>query len=153
MRALRTLHSSARVLKREERRVDTRIRVHLFDFDALEERNKLPQNVSVLPEDQLAALSPSGFRPPAPSGPMPGLKFCVHRSSSGGELPVYSEFKNKKARASVVIRRVSGDLNELEQHVRKVVGEGPVIKRRVASLEVFGRHEDVIRESLLRLGF
>ncbi len=153
MRLVRTLHSSSRVLKREERRVDSRIRVHLFDFDALDVSRQVPKELPLLAPEKLAPVFPSGFRGPAPSGPLEGLPFFVHRSTIGGELPVYSEFKNKKARASVVIRRVSGDLDEFEKHLRRVVGEGPVIKRRVASIEVFGRHEAVIREYLLKLGF
>jgi hypothetical protein len=108
----------------------------------------------VLPEDKLAAVAPSGYRGPAPGGPLEGLRFAVHRSSVGGELPVYSEFKNKKARPSVVVRRVSGNMDELERHLRHVVGEKPVIKRRVASLEVFGRdYEQPIKDYLLKLGF
>lgn len=52
---------------------------------------------------------------------VPGLPFCVHRSSRG-ELPVYSEYKDRKARVLTLVRRVSGDMNQFESEGRDVVG-------------------------------
>jgi hypothetical protein len=46
VRLVRTLHSSSRVLKREERRVDSKLRIHLFDFDALEVKNKVADDIA-----------------------------------------------------------------------------------------------------------
>ncbi len=80
------------------------------------------------------------------------LPFHVHRTQFG-ELPVYSEFKNKKARVSTLVRRVTGDMEGFETELRTVVGPKPVIKRRVASFEVFGDHKTVLADWLLRCGF
>ena len=66
-----------------------------FDFDALDVSRQLPKDLPVLPVEKLSPPLPSGYQPPAPE-PLPGLPFFVHRSTVGGELPVYSEFKNKK---------------------------------------------------------
>ncbi len=154
------IHSSSRVLKREEKSQDKKLRIHLFDFDTLESKKPMPKLEEVVPHvlplEQLAPSFPSGYRPVAPAA-AEGLAFHVHRSrvaeGRGAGLPVYSEFKNKKSRVSTVIRSVSGDLAAFEAELRKVVGEKPVIKRRVASFEVFGGHHDLIVEWLTRLGF
>jgi len=70
-----SLHSSSRLLKREEKKQDKKLRIHLFDFDTF------------------------------------------------------------------------------EAELRRVVGDRPVIKRRVASFEVFGGYHGQISEWLMRLGF
>jgi hypothetical protein len=155
-----SLHSSSRLLKREEKKQDKKLRIHLFDFDTFEPVRGAPALEEaaphVLPVESLAPAMPSGYRPAAPA-PAAQLAFHVHRSrvagGLGAELPVYTEFKNKKARVSTVIRNVSGDMNAFEEQLRRVVGDRPVIKRRVASFEVFGGYHGQINEWLTRLGF
>lgn len=106
----------------------------------------------LLPVEALSPVAPSGWRAPAPQV-APTLPFRVHRSHAN-ELPVYTEFKNKKARVSTVVRRVSGDLEAFQQELQRVVGPNATIRRRVASFEVYGEgHAPIISEWLIQCGF
>jgi hypothetical protein len=148
----RLVHSSPMLLKMAEKKPDKALRIHLFDFDAVE-TVKVPQDMQVLPESELAPVTPGGHRPPAAT--RIDVPFTVHRSKNN-ELPVYTEFKNKKARQSTVIRRISGDVDAFQAELRKLVGPKPVIKQRVASIEVFANGDAttlLLKDYLLRLGF
>jgi large subunit ribosomal protein L49 len=104
--------------------------------------------------ESLTEPLPSGHRLPASE--KVAVPFAVHRSKTN-ELPVYTEFKNKKARHSTIVRKISGDLDAFEQELRKLVGARPVIKQRAGSFEIYTHNNEVfanlIRDYLLRLGF
>ena len=79
-------------------------------------------------------------------GPQP---FRVARSRMGN-LPVYSSFRSGGSKIVTQLRKYAGDVDALADELRKVTGK--TVLRYHGRLEVRGRHNDIVKEWLTRIG-
>ena len=86
-----------------------------------------------------------------PIGGVEELPFNVSRTFNGN-LPVYTEFRNNRARHLTVVRRITGDVEEFKEELAKVVSNAPIYDK-IGRIEVKGLHSYIIKVWLRRLGF
>lgn len=88
----------------------------------------------------------------APESPLPGLPFHVKRTTHGLQIPVYRDFRSGGTRVMTLIRRHSGDLEELASEMSKVCG-GKQAVIRPGRIEVAGDYLHPVKQWLVGLGF
>ncbi|XP_065064813.1 large ribosomal subunit protein mL49-like [Rhopilema esculentum] len=98
------------------------------------------------------AKSPSGWVPPADNPPDVG--FGIRRTRTNN-LPVYTHYSHSGTRAVTVIRKVSGDLKELEKCLRFKLGDEKTyqINEITSCVKVKGKHKKEVAKWLLQMGF
>ena len=89
---------------------------------------------------------------PAPESPIMDLPFNVSRTSKGLQLPVYRDIKNGGTNVLTILRRYTGDIQELSSELSKVC-KGKEIKVRPGRMEVKGDYSKDIKQWLVGLGF
>lgn len=96
--------------------------------------------------------SPSGWVPRAV--PPPQLPFDVERSKTNN-LPVYVNYKTNRTKVITSIRKVRGDVKELEKCVRQHLGDDHhyQINELTNQLHIKGEHKDKLVRLLKELGF
>ena len=101
---------------------------------------------------QQIAKSPSGWVPPA--DPIPQLPFHITRSRTNN-IPVYVNVKGGGNKLVTSIRKVRGDLKELEKCVRNRIGDEKhyQINELTNQLKVKGDYRAEISRMLKELGF
>lgn len=77
--------------------------------------------------------------------------FWVDRTHTSS-LPVYSEYKQKHLVKRTIVRKVSGNLNDLVDELKKITSNSP-IKVFTGRIEIDGLHVDKVKYYLTRLGF
>lgn len=86
-----------------------------------------------------------------PLGNIGELPFFVERTSSHN-LPVYTEYKQQRMLKYTIIRRISGNAEELVKELEKVTNRAE-IHLKVGSIVIHGLHSEVVTDYLCRLGF
>ena len=101
---------------------------------------------------QEIAKSPSGWVPRA--DPSPQLPFDITRTRTNN-IPVYIDIKGGGSKIVTTIRKVRGDLKELEKCVRSRLGDDfhYQINELTSQLHIKGNHKDPIVRLLKELGF
>lgn len=94
---------------------------------------------------------PENHDPLVPLGGVEGLPFFVERTASGN-LPVYRDYGRDRAKKLTIVRKVTGDVEELMAELTKVTSNSEVTAN-VGSVQVAGLHKQVVEEYLMRLGF
>lgn len=69
------------------------------------------------------------------------------------QLPVYSDVRNGASRRVTVLRRYAGDVKELKDELRRLLGDDTKIEEKMASLQINGHHVLKLKRWLRRLGF
>jgi large subunit ribosomal protein L49 len=92
------------------------------------------------------AMAAQQYRPISATNPQ------VLRTSKGGQIPVYSDFKNGRTRELTIVRRVSGDVHALARELYRVTG-GAKVAVHPGRLEVEGARTRELRTWLMGLGF
>mmetsp|Transcript_26618 Transcript_26618/g.37878 ORF Transcript_26618/g.37878 Transcript_26618/m.37878 type:complete len:114 (-) Transcript_26618:10-351(-) len=80
------------------------------------------------------------------------LKYSLSRSA-GGQLRVYTEYKNQGARIYTRVRGFTGDSQSLADEIRVLVGPKPEIVIRPGRIQVKGNHSQKLKLWFERLGF
>merc|ERR1712080_530361 len=98
------------------------------------------------------AKSPSGWVPPA--DPPPELPFHVTRTRTNN-IPVYCKIKGGGNKFVTEVRKVRGDLRELERCIRLTIGDQLhyQINELTSTVKVKGKFEAEIKRMLKELGF
>ncbi|XP_017466957.1 PREDICTED: probable 39S ribosomal protein L49, mitochondrial [Rhagoletis zephyria] len=116
----------------------------------------LPQKT--VPKPIQKAVYPSGWKPQIASA-NPDLKYFVARTKNH-MVPVYLQTSFRGQRRITVIRRIQGDIWELERELRVVVEkarDGKLCASRVnemsGQIHFHGDYVDVVREYLKEKGF
>jgi len=78
------------------------------------------------------------------------LPFNVERSLAGN-LPVYVDYKNRRNIKRTIIRKVSGDIEQLANELRKVCSNAEV-RVKVGQIVIPGIHKESVNMLLYRLG-
>lgn len=92
--------------------------------------------------------NPSGFE--MPFGPKQNLPFFIQRTETGS-LPVYIDYKNGRTRTMTIVRKVQGNIVELQKELMKLTQQQ--VMERVGRLETKGNHVRLILLYLRSLGF
>eukprot|EP00696_Hemimastix_kukwesjijk_P017276 gnl/Hemi2/5892_TR2039_c0_g1_i1.p2 gnl/Hemi2/5892_TR2039_c0_g1~~gnl/Hemi2/5892_TR2039_c0_g1_i1.p2 ORF type:complete len:153 (+),score=24.70 gnl/Hemi2/5892_TR2039_c0_g1_i1:173-631(+) len=92
---------------------------------------------------------PSGWMPPL--GGTEDLPFRVERTKSK-VLPVYSDFKGGNRRLTV-LRKISGDVKELGEEIRRYFKGAVDVRMRLGRIELKGDHCNELRIWLRKHGF
>lgn len=112
------------------------------------------ENIYVIKPERLQeiAKSPSGWVQRA--NPPPELPFDIDRSRTNN-LPVYVNYKAGGSKVVTIIRKVRGDLKELEKCVRSRLGDDLhyQINELTSQLHIKGDHKDQVKRLLKELGF
>lgn len=87
---------------------------------------------------------------PKPLGVIDKLPFLVERSLSGN-LPVYVDYKNRRNIKRTIIRKVTGDIEQLADELRKVCSNSEV-RVKVGQIVIPGIHKESVNMLLYRLG-
>ena len=98
------------------------------------------------------AKSPSRWAPPA--DPPPELPFHVKRSRTNN-LPVYTDKKAGGSQIITIVRKVTGDVKELEKCLRYKLGNDLhyQVNELTSQVRVKGNHKEPIVQWLKELGF
>lgn len=86
-----------------------------------------------------------------PLGNVGHLPFFIERTKSHN-LPVYTEYRFNRVQKYTVVRRITGDVDELMRELRKITSNSN-IKAQVGRVLITGLHTDVVMDYLIRLGF
>jgi len=93
--------------------------------------------------------------PPEPSADgtrhTDGLPFVVDRTSIGGSLPVYTDYKAGGTQVVTILRKCRGDVKVLKDEMEKVVGKEVIVKP--GKLVVVGNYHSRLKKWLAGLGF
>eukprot|EP00029_Vermamoeba_vermiformis_P000071 TRINITY_DN10076_c0_g1_i1.p1 TRINITY_DN10076_c0_g1~~TRINITY_DN10076_c0_g1_i1.p1 ORF type:complete len:142 (-),score=27.69 TRINITY_DN10076_c0_g1_i1:85-510(-) len=100
------------------------------------------------PLQELKVTSPTGHMPPI--GNTTSLPFKVERTNTG-QLPVYSDIRNGRTNILTIVRRVTGDLNEMKAEVEKLTGS--LVQIKTGKLEIKGPHTKKVKLWLRHLGY
>ncbi len=76
---------------------------------------------------------------PAPLNPIEKLPFIIERTSTGN-LPVYIEYNSNHNIKRTVIRKISGDVDQFCEELKKVVSNFQV-RKKIGYVEVPGVHK------------
>lgn len=79
------------------------------------------------------------------------IPFYVERTHTNC-LPVYSEYKQRHLEKFTVIRRISGDIGEFVNELKKITSNSNISVKK-GRLEIQGLHTEKIKLYLSRLGF
>jgi hypothetical protein len=79
------------------------------------------------------------------------LPFFVERSHPGDALPVYTDLVSSGTRVITILRKIKGDIGELQSEVEKVVGKEVAL--RPGKIVIEGRYKRRIQMWLTGLGF
>lgn len=117
-----------------------------------------PQPLKYAPTYQPPRVLPNGWTAPpdpASAGPLPKdtLPFQVERTDKGRWLPVYTDVRKGRTQLITLVRKVSGDLEEMREEMSKVCQNQEVRIRTGPRLEVKGRYTAQLRTWLAGLGF
>lgn len=77
--------------------------------------------------------------------------FRVHRTNYG-ELPVYHDYKNGGTRKLTIVRKFTGDAEELMRQL-KALCESDRVELRTGRIEIKGLHRDKVKRWLQGRGF
>lgn len=94
---------------------------------------------------------PENHDPLVPLGNTAHLPFHVQRTKSEN-LPVYRDYRRGRHTKMTIIRRISGDFEELMAELKKVCSNADV-ESKVGKIIVRGLHKHVVIDYLTRLGF
>ena len=94
---------------------------------------------------------PEGHDPLTPLGNVEHLPFFVQRTFSGN-LPVYREYNHDHSLKRTVVRKITGDVEELLTELKKVCSNSSM-KINVGKIIITGQHKIVVEDYLRRLGF
>ena len=94
---------------------------------------------------------PEQHDPLVPLGNTDSLPFSIQRTKSDN-LPVYRDYKNARHEKTTIVRRVSGNFEELMTELRKVTSNSD-IEAKVGKIVIKGLHKQVVIDYLTRLGF
>lgn len=111
------------------------------------------ENYSIKPERiEQISKSPSGWVPRA--DPAPELPFDIERSKTNN-IPVYVKYSHGRIRQITTVRKVRGDIKELEKCVRERLGNDNhyQINELTNQLHIKGNHRDKVIRLLKELGF
>ena len=86
-----------------------------------------------------------------PLGNTGHLPFFVERSKSGN-LPVYRDYRHGSMKKMTIIRKISGDVEELMVELKKICSNED-IEAKVGKVIIRGLHKQVVLDYLARLGF
>lgn len=86
-----------------------------------------------------------------PLGNTLSLPFQIERSHTGN-LPVYTDFKSKRTGKFTVLRKITGDVDALEEELKKVTSNS-TIEQKAGRLVITGMHQQALNIYLHRLGF
>jgi hypothetical protein len=75
----------------------------------------------------------------------------VERSHPGDALPVYTDLVSSGTRVITILRKIKGDIGELQSEVEKVVGKEVAL--RPGKIVIEGRYKRRIQMWLTGLGF
>ena len=89
--------------------------------------------------------------PLIPIGNIDHLPFSIQRTKSDN-LPVYRDYKNARHEKTTIVRRVSGNFEELMTELRKVTSNSD-IEAKVGKIVIKGLHKQVVMDYLTRMGF
>jgi len=125
-----------------------------------EAANAPPTPLKYPPTYQPARVLPNGWSAPpdpatmgAASLPKDTLPFQVERTDKGRWLPVYTDVRKGRTQLITMVRKVSGDLEEMKEEMSKVCANQEVRIRTGPRLEVKGRYTTQLRGWLAGLGF
>lgn len=125
-----------------------------------EAANAPPTPLKYPPTYQPARVLPNGWSAPpdpatmgAASLPKDTLPFQVERTDNGRWLPVYTDVRKGRTQLITMVRKVSGDLEEMREEMSKVCANQEVRIRTGPRLEVKGRYTTQLRGWLAGLGF
>jgi len=82
---------------------------------------------------------------------VPGIPFAVSRTENAS-LPVYTDFKGGKTKVVTIVRRIRGDVFELQSEMSKVC-DGAYVTIRPGKLVVDGNYHARLKIWLSGLGF
>jgi len=77
--------------------------------------------------------------------------FKVFRSKNGN-LPVYRDYKFRRAKVTTILRRFTGNVDELKSELKKVV-EPAVVEEKVGKIVIHGDKFVPVKQWLRGLGF
>ena len=86
-----------------------------------------------------------------PFGNTESLPFSVQRTFSSN-LPVYKEYNHDHSIKKTIVRKISGDIEELYAELKKVCSNS-TMKIHVGKIVISGSHKIVVEDYLRRLGF
>ncbi|EWM28556.1 Ribosomal protein L49/IMG2 [Nannochloropsis gaditana] len=116
-----------------------------------------PAPLKYPPTYQPSRVLPNGWSaPPDPATvglPKTSLPFQVERTDKGRWLPVYTDVRKGRTQLITLVRKVSGDLEEMRGEMSKVCANQEVRIRTGPRLEVKGRYTAQLRQWLAGLGF
>ena len=99
---------------------------------------------------KLQEMPKEGLHGP-PIGGFDNLPFRIMRTHLGN-LPVYTDYKNDRNKQTTVIRKISGDVDEFKNELKKVVSNYDIYEK-IGRIEVKGLHSEVVKTWLRKLGF
>ncbi len=112
--------------------------------------NQLTQSLLPL-EFKLQEMDLSKMKSNTPLGNTGALPFQVERSHTGN-LPIYTDFKKKRTGKFTVLRKITGDVDALEEELKKVTSNSS-IEQKAGRLVITGLHQQALNIYLHRLGF
>ncbi len=117
--------------------------------NAVQVHSQLTQTPEPL-KHKLQAL-PEGHNPLIPLGNTEHLPFFIQRSKSGN-LPIYRDYKHGRMKKMTLVRKISGDVEELMIELKKICSNTD-IEAKVGCIVIKGLHKQVLTDYLIRLGF
>lgn len=94
---------------------------------------------------------PEGYNWVEPLGLKQDIPFSIHRSKSNN-LPIYRDYKQKRAIKLTIIKNISGDIEKFIEEVKKITSNSEIIQK-TGSVVIKGLHKKAITNWLTRLGF
>ena len=67
-------------------------------------------------------------------------------------MPVYTDYRVGGMKKVTVVRKITGDINELKEELAKVVSNAP-IEEKMGRLEISGLHSEKVKLWMRRVGF
>ena len=94
---------------------------------------------------------PINHDPLIPLGNVEHLPFFVQRTKSHN-LPVYRDYRQARHQKITIVRRLSGNFEELMTELKKITSNADV-ECKVGKILIKGLHKQVVVDYLIRLGF
>jgi hypothetical protein len=146
-------HSSSAVLDRPWKNRNSRVVIHQsergaekssIDFDSL----GLKYPMTHIPDPETIVKAHYWTPPPEK---LPDLPFIVDRTHPGQNLPVYANTIASGTKVVTELRKIKGDITELQNEVEKVVGKSVVL--RAGKIIIDGNYKRRLQKWLVGLGF
>ena len=115
---------------------------HDVDFASL----NLKYNLMAKPEFTIPAI---GWSPKPKT--TPNFPFLVQRAGVSESLPVYTDYKGGRTKVITIVRKISGNAEELKSEIEKVVGRKAEI--RPGKIIIDGNYCMRLKKYLIGLGF